>query len=232
MSARIHIFLANYGSGKTEFALNYALKLKQEGKEVAVADLDVVNLYFRSRDLKDLFDSAGIRIISSARGYERADSPALSPEIFGAIQNEDMDLVLDVGGDSNGATVLGSFHKQLKDYDYNAFLVVNVNRPFTKSTEEVKEIYEMLEAKGRIKLTGLINNTNLQEFSTIENIKHGESILEQVAEDKCIPIVYSGVYDKLWDEVDALKYEAFKIQRFMRKPWESPATIPQDLKTK
>jgi hypothetical protein len=85
----------------------------------------------------------------------------------------------------------------------------------------------MLENKARIKITGLINNTNLQEFSTIENIKFGEKITESVSEELGIPIVYNGILEDIWDKANGLKYEKFKIRRFMRKPWEKPASLPQ-----
>jgi hypothetical protein len=223
----IHIFLANYGSGKTEFALNYALKLKENHNKVVIADLDVVNLYFRSRDLQELFEQkAGIEIISSAKGYERADTPNLSPAIWGRMQNNEYQTVLDVGGDSNGATVLGSFKLEDKNKDYNAYLVLNTNRPFTKTVDEIIELRNMLEAKSRIKITGLINNTNLQEHSTEENIKKGEAIVEEVSNKLNIPFVYNGVYEDIWDDCKSLKYEKFKIRRFMKKPWEKPPQLP------
>lgn len=224
---KIHIFLANYGSGKTEFALNYALKLKKDNNKVVVADLDVVNLYFRSRDLMELFEKqAGIEIISSARGYENADTPNLSPAIWGRIQNSEYETVLDVGGDSNGATVLGSFKLEEKNKDYDAYLVLNTNRPFTRTVNEIIELKKMLESKSRVKITGLINNTNLQEYSTEENIKKGESIVEEVSKKLDIPFIYNGVYEDIWDKCKNLKYEKFKIRRFMRKPWESSPQLP------
>jgi tRNA uridine 5-carbamoylmethylation protein Kti12 len=212
--------MANYGSGKTEFALNYAIKLRKENEKVAVADIDVVNLYFRSRDKKELFEKAGIKIISSHQGYERADSPAISAEVVGYINNEQTHLVLDVGGDANGATVLGSLSKEISKHEYNAYLVVNANRPFTKTVNEIIELHHMLEAKSKIKITGLINNTNLQEYTTEETIKKGEKIVDQASAALDIPVVYNGVYEAIYDDVDKLKYDKFKIRRFMNKPWE------------
>jgi hypothetical protein len=225
----IHIFLANYGSGKTEFALNYALKLKKkDNKNVALADLDTVNLYYRSRDVRELFANAGIEIISSVKGYEKADTPSISPSIMGYIQNKDYHTVLDVGGDPVGATVLGSLSSEIKKQNYEAFFVININRPFTRNADEILELYKMLEQKSRIKITGLINNTNLQEHSTIDNIKKGEEIVQKVSETINVPVVYTGVYEDIWNDVDtSLKYEKFKIRRFMRKPWEKLPELPQ-----
>ncbi len=227
---KIHIFMANYGSGKTEFALNYAIKLKENNDDVAIGDIDVVNLYFRSRDKRELFEQAGIKIISAHQGYERADSPALSAEIVGYINNENVHLVLDVGGDANGATVLGSLSSHLKNKEYEAYLVVNTNRPFTKNVDEIIELHHMLEEKSRIKITGLINNTNLQEHTTEEVIKKGEKIVDHASVALDIPVVYNGVYEKIYDEVDNLKYDKFKIRRYMTKPWERPAELPDNLK--
>ncbi len=223
---KIHIFLANYGSGKTEFALNYALNLKEKNYKVVIADLDVVNLYFRSRDLMALFKKADIEIISTLKGYERADSPSLSPAIIGYMQNDEYHTILDVGGDANGATVLGSLSNEIKKHKYNAFLIININRPFTRTVDEILELHSMLETKSRIKITGLINNTNLQEYSTIENIKEGEEIIREVSNKIKIPVVYNGIYEDLWNKSDGLIYEKFKIRRFMKKPWEKSATLP------
>lgn len=227
---RIHIFVANYGSGKTEVALNYALYLRTLVSKVVVIDLDVVNLYFRSRDLKELFATAGVDIISSISGYEKADSPSLSPKIIGYLQNPDYHVILDVGGDANGATVLGSLNHELSKHEYNAYLVVNVNRPFTKTKNEIIDVLNMVENKGRIKIKKFINNTNLQEFSTIENIQHGETLIDDVSKSTDISIIFNCIYEDLWGNANGLKYPLMKITRFMKKPWESKAELPLGLK--
>ncbi len=226
---KIYIFLANYGSGKTEFTLNYAIKLREQQRKVAIADIDVVNLYFRSRDQKEMFEKAGITVISSHKGYEKQDSPSISSGVWGYISNKEYDLVLDVGGDSNGATVLGSMSDDVKKYDYEANLIVNTNRPFTRTVEEIIALHGMLEEKSKLKITALVNNTNLQEFTTVEDIKKGERIVDLASVALDIPLVCNGVSEDLYDKVDGLRYEKFKIRRFMNKPWEKKATLPESL---
>ena len=185
---RIRIIIGHYGSGKTEFSLNYAISLAEQGRKVALADLDVVNLYFRSREKIKLLRSYGILVESSYIEGSGADVPSISAGILGPLQNEDYDLIMDVGGDSAGARALGRYHKYLVPDKYDMFCVVNANRPKTQTVEDVIHHIEAIEKTSRAKVTGLINNTHLLRDTTARDILKGQDLCKRVSNASNIPI--------------------------------------------
>ena len=143
---RITLFAGHYGSGKTNLAVNYALMRRLEGNKVTIADLDIVNPYFRTKDSKAELVSAGIRVISSIYANSNLDIPALPKEIYGCIENKDSLAVLDIGGDDRGAYALGRYTPGiLKENDYENIFVVNFYRPLTKTAHEVFDVMKEIE---------------------------------------------------------------------------------------
>ena len=134
-SHRISIVTGHYGTGKTEFAVNLALALAAEGASVMLADLDIVNPYFRSRERRDLLENAGIRLISSSQACSDADVPALPAELLAILENRDIRGVLDIGGDPVGARVLARFQPKIVQEDYQLIYVLNANRPEVRTAE-------------------------------------------------------------------------------------------------
>jgi hypothetical protein len=189
-SSRIKIVIGAYGSGKTEFALNYALWLKNQVNNVGLVDLDIVNPYFRSRDLREQFESQGIPIISSHTGLENADIPALSPRIFSLLEAQQTKVVFDVGGDPAGARALGRFQTHIQREKYDLWMVVNPFRPETGDTENVLEMISRLEAASRLKITGLIDNTNMGKQTTSSDREWGRNLISIIAERGHLPIVW------------------------------------------
>lgn len=217
---RIRIITGHYGSGKTEFAVNYAVKLAKNGRKVALADLDVVNPYFRSREKSDLLSELGIKVIGSSIEALAADVPAVSAEIYAPLQDESYDVVLDVGGDPVGARALGRYHNYFKEGKYDMLFVINANRPETQDVENTIKYLREIERTSRAKVTGLINNTHLLKSTTVEDVLRGQKLAEEVSEALNIPIKYIATLEHVAKELPSnLNGEIFPITLYMREEW-------------
>ncbi|MBP7564142.1 MAG: hypothetical protein KA886_10175 [Candidatus Cloacimonetes bacterium] len=216
------IVIGAYGSGKSEYSINLANQLHQSGNETVLVDLDVVNPYFRSRDVRDEFAKIGIEVIAPEGHFSHADLPMISPKIKGAIQNTQKAVILDVGGDPAGCRTLGRFHTEILDRGYEIRLVVNTKRPFTQTKEEIIEMKNMLEFTSKLNVTELISNTNLMEFTTEEVISNGIDIVQEVANELDLKFEHFLVLDKHDHLVPELHKNKKKItlNYFLSKPWE------------
>lgn len=218
---RIRIITGHYGSGKTEFAVNYTLGLAARGYKTAIVDLDIVNPYFRSRELEPEFAEKGVRVISSSIKGLAGDLPALSPEIFTVFQDTSYEAVIDLGGDKVGATALGRYHEYLDREPYDMMFVLNANRSLTHDKDGAIRYIREIEAGSRQKVTALVNNTHLCGETTIEDIMKGQQLCEQVSDALGLPIKYIVVNKALVPSLPKnLKGEVFPIDIFMKKPWE------------
>ncbi len=216
---RIEIFLGGYGSGKTELAINRAFQLKDEGKEIAIADLDIVNMYFRSRDVVKQFESLGIKLIVPEGKYSAADTPFIPAALRGYILNEKYNLILDVGGDPDGARVLGVYRDELKKMGHTAYFVINASRPFAQNPDELIQLIKSVEYASGIEIQYLINNTNFAEYTREEDILKGIKLTELIAEKLNKEFLYSSVWEDIEINLES-KYPIKKIKRYMLKPWE------------
>ena len=217
---RIRIITGHYGSGKTEFAVNYAIKLAQLGRKTAIGDLDIVNPYFRSREKKDFMERLGIRVVAPAGKLINADVPALPAEIYTLLQDESYDVVLDVGGDAVGARTLGRYFDYLKGGGYDMFIVINANRPNTQECETVVRYIEEIEMSARIPATGLINNTHMLRRTTVEDILKGQRVAEKVSRQKNLPVKYISAIEKIAEQIpEGLTGEIFPVKMYMRPEW-------------
>ena len=217
---RIHIITGHYGSGKTEFAINYALKRAEVRGDIVIGDLDIVNPYFRSREKQEELEEAGIRIVSSSTGYSSADVPALSPEIYGILQKEEYEVILDVGGDPVGARVLGRYKEYFEPGHYDMWMVVNANRPNTQDAQSVLEYIEGIESTSRVAITGLINNTHMLRETTQEDLIRGNKLLEEVSNHTNLPIVYTSAIKEVADHLpEGISGEILPLELRMRPDW-------------
>ena len=219
---RIRIITGHYGSGKTEFAVNYVKKLREsvDGR-VAIADLDIVNVYFRSREKKEELEEKGIQVIASNLDTAVADVRAVSGAMTMPVINKEYQYVVDLGGNDVGTLVLGRIKPLLDHAEADFFMVVNAYRPNTSTPEGIIEQMENLEYAAGLKVTGFINNTNLVRETTAECLLHGDEVLKEVTKRTGVPVKYvSYVKDVMTEEIpEGLSGELFPMEFNMRKTW-------------
>ena len=168
-SKRLTLFAGHYGSGKTNIAVNYALHLAGEGKKVCIADLDIVNPYFRTKDSEKELKEAGIELVSPKYANSNVDLPALPAESYRLVQDKSVYGIMDIGGDDRGAYALGRFADFIRTEDnYRFVFVVNCFRPLTSTVDDAIEIMREIEKAAGLKFTCIVNNSNIGKETTAE----------------------------------------------------------------
>ena len=199
---RLTVLCGHYGTGKTNCAVNMALDLKRQYPKVAVADLDIVNPYFRTKDSESEFAAAGIELICSRYANTNLDIPALPENLYRITEDRDTKMILDIGGDDSGAIVLGRLAPAiLQENDYEMLTVINKYRPLTPDVESTTEVLREIEASSRIPFTGIVNNSNLGEETTAEDVIASVQYAEDVASAMGIPVVLTTVKADLYEEL-------------------------------
>jgi hypothetical protein len=218
---RIVLIVGNYGSGKTEVAVNLAIRLCEQ-RAVSVVDLDIVNPYFRCREAREEMEGFGIRVINPEGEYHAADLPIVLPEIRGAVLEGDGTLILDVGGDDAGARVLGSLVDVLSARSYTMLQVLNARRPFTETVEGCLKIRSEIEAASRLRITGLVSNTHLLDETDARTVLEGLRLARQVGEEANLPVCFVTANENLRDEFEAegTGCPVLWIRRRMLPPWK------------
>ena len=220
--ARIVGFVGNYGSGKTEVAVNYALRLAAEGERVAIADLDIVNPYFRCREATERMEGEGIHVVVPGGPFKHADLPIVLPAIKGLLSQRDQVAILDVGGDDVGARALSHLAPDFPPPgEYELLQVINRSRPFTDTVEGCLRMRAQIEASSRLFVTGLVANTHLIAETTPDTIVDGYAFAGEVAERAELPLRMVVVPSWLADEIEPTSFDApvMVIHREMLPPW-------------
>jgi hypothetical protein len=218
---RIVLIVGNYGSGKTEVAVNLAIRLC-ERQRVSIADLDIVNPYFRCREAREEMESFGIHVINPQGEFHAADLPIILPEIRGAVLDGEGTLIFDVGGDDVGARVLSSLADVLADGACAMLQVVNARRPFTETVEGCLRIRREIEAASRLRVTGLVSNTHLLEETDAPTVLDGLRLAREVGKAAGLPVEFVTADESLRDvfDVNQVGCPVLWIKRRMLPPWK------------
>ena len=199
----------HYGSGKTNIAVNMAMDLKKIHENTCIADLDIVNPYYRTLDSRKELDEAGIRLIVSPYANTNLDIPALPQEMYAIVHDKRMHAVVDVGGDDRGALALGRLSPYIREEgDYDMLLVCNCYRPLTRDAASVKEVVQEIEEAGKLKFTGFVNNSNLGADTTPQVVLDSLGFARDVERETGLKLMFTSVeaslYDALKDDIENL----------------------------
>ena len=189
---RVTLFAGHYGSGKTNIAVNYALMLSKSGLPVTIADLDIVNPYFRTKDSAAELEAAGIPLISPAYANSNVDLPALPQELYGLVENRNRYAVMDIGGDDRGALALGRYAPYILEEDnYEMVFVANFFRPLTRNAEDALGVMREIEAAGGIPFTAIINNSNIGWDTTPGVLRSSFGEADRLSRLSGLPILFT-----------------------------------------
>lgn len=210
---RVTLFSGHYGSGKTNIAVNYAFYLKKKGFPVVIADLDIVNPYFRTKDSEEQLKNSGIEVISLPFANTNVDLPSIPSNAYSLVEDRSKYAVIDVGGDDRGAYALGRFSNQIiKENNFDNFYVVNFFRPLTRTPLEAKTVLEEIEIAGKIPFTGIINNSNLGEETTLEDVISSNKKAEELSVITGLPVVFTTVKKSLVSDFENNDYFPLNLQ--------------------
>ena len=186
---RLTLFAGHYGSGKTNIAVNYALMLAKEGKQVVIGDLDIVNPYFRTTDSKQVLENAGVQLISPQFANTNVDLPALPAEAYRLVEDKSIYGIMDIGGDDRGAYALGRYVPAIKaENDYRMIFVANCYRPLTRTAEDALEVMKEIESACGLAFTDIINNSNLGPETTPETVLDSLDYIKKLSKLSNLPI--------------------------------------------
>ena len=189
---RITLFAGHYGSGKTNIALNYARMLKRSGEKVVIADLDIVNPYFRTKDSAAALQAEGIDLVVSDFANSNVDFPAMPKEIYGLVAERGQKIVMDIGGDDRGALALGRYVPDIRaEDDYEMLAVVNAARPLTQTAADAVEVLREIEAACQLPFTGIVNNTNLGQQTIATTVLESVPYANEVAALMGVPVRFT-----------------------------------------
>jgi len=220
-SNRIVIFTGHFGSGKTELAINLALKWADAGEKTIIVDLDIVNPFFRTAEKKEMLERFGIKVLVPNFAGTIVDIPSLPPEIYSVFQDRAFKVIFDVGGDEEGATALGRYYPYFIREGYSMQYVINTKRPLSSTKEDIIKMLKAVESHSRLSVDGLINNTNLAQETTVCDIIEGHEIIELVSSELNIPITYVSGMPHILEKLPAdWGYKTFPLRIFMKPIWE------------
>ncbi len=214
LNKRVTLFCGHYGSGKTNIAVNWALHLRRGGLPVAIADIDVVNPYFRTKDSLAELEAAGVEVVALPFANTSVDLPALPQEVYGLVQRRDVRVVMDVGGDDRGAYALGRYRPYILDENnFDNIFVVNFFRPLTRDAESAYEVFREIESAAGIPFTGIINNSNIGRETDLEAITKTEALAVRLSELAGVPLVMTTAMESLCEKDRTRRFFPLRLQK-------------------
>ena len=199
---RLTLFAGHYGSGKTNIAVNYALHLAKEGKQVCIADLDIVNPYFRTADSRQELESAGVELISPQFANSNVDLPALPAQAYKLVQDKRCYGIMDIGGDDRGAYALGRYVPYMKqEKDYRMVYVANCYRPLTRTAAEALEVMQEIETACGLAFTDIVNNSNLASETDVQAVLDSRGFIQELSKLSGLPVFMTTVRADLAERV-------------------------------
>ena len=211
LNKRVTLFCGHYGSGKTNIAVNFALHLRKSGFPVAIADIDVVNPYFRTKDSQKELEAAGVEVVALPFANTSVDLPSLPQEVYGLVQRHDKKVVMDIGGDDRGAYALGRYRPYiLEENDFANLFVVNFFRPLTRTAKEAYEVFLEVQAAAGIPFTGIVNNSNLGDLTDKDAVLNSFEYAKKLSEISGLPLVMTTVTAKVYEDFED-KSQMFKL---------------------
>lgn len=213
---RLTIIIGAYGSGKSEIAVNMSLAQRKAlpDKKLLIADLDIVNPFYRSSDCGAVLEEAGIRLITPLYAGSNVDAPVLTPEMYVIFDDESYQGIFDIGGEDMGAIVLGSIKKRIENTDTAIYMAVNTLRPFTSDPEQIAIMTNELTSAAGFKIDGYLNNTNLLEETTAEMLAEGEKKILEASKLTGIPLIANCVMEGVDIPEGKLNdHELFRMER-------------------
>lgn len=227
---KVYVLIGNYGSGKTELALNFAINAAAEGGRTELLDLDMVNTYFRLTEHGKMTEMKEIRLVSPNYACSGIETLSLPAEVASAFDMDWDTVVFDVGGDAVGSTALGRYHQDFVDLEpgsLEVLNVVNIRRPLAGTVEKIILLQEEMQIHSRLKITGMINNTNLAQMTTPAELRDGYEMIKQVSEITGVPVLYTSGRKEMLDiflaEGHDPKYigTPMPIDTYMHRDWDS-----------
>ena len=179
---RLILFAGHFGSGKTEIAVNYAVRSARSGRKTVLVDLDIVNPFFRSSEVRDSLEASGVRVISPNFAGTAVEVPSLPAEIYSVFTDSFEKVIFDVGGDETGARALGQFFPFFRKEQFRMFYIINTKRPLSANLEDILEMLRDVEQNSRLQVTDLVNNTNLSYDTQVHDILQGQKLIRQVSQ--------------------------------------------------
>ncbi|MEM1483909.1 cobalamin biosynthesis protein CobQ [Oscillospiraceae bacterium PP1C4] len=220
---RIIVVVGHYGSGKTNLAVNLAMDFKAAGKRVVLADLDIVNPYFRSADFAELMQENDIEMIIPTFARSNLDIPSLTAHLDAAIDT-DKQLIIDVGGDDAGAAALGRYSAAIKEAGgCDMLYVVNGYRYLTRTAQEASDILDEIQQVSRLSVTGVVNNSNLSDITTAQDVAETIPFAQETADKYQVPLLFTAVADCIAGETKSLLSgrKVYPVKIYVKKLWEA-----------
>ena len=184
------VMLGSFGGGKSEMSLNMAVRAAAKGK-CTLIDLDVINPYFRSSERGDVLDAAGVELISPPYALKKIEILSVSPRVYSAFTQGEGTVIFDVGGDHIGAVALGQYKPNfdaIPPEKLHVLFVVNPLRPLSSDFDSAMSMLQKIQKVSRLHVTGIVNNGNLAELTSIEHLKLGYDLVKELSEATGIPV--------------------------------------------